>query len=127
MDRHVRLLGVLYLGWAAFSLLVGVSTLLLAFGAAAVALTSSAELGEVAAGLTAATFAVIGLMALGWAAVHAVEGFGLRRREPWSRTLGLALGAVNLLLLPFGTALGLYALWVLLSADTRRLIDGQPA
>lgn len=124
MSRHVRLLAALYLGWAAFSLLVGLSTLFLAFGALALALTSPVESGEVAAGLTAATFALVGLMAIGWAGIHAMEGVGLRRGVHWSRTLGLALGAVNLILLPFGTALGVYALWVLLSAETRRLLEG---
>jgi hypothetical protein len=121
---HVRLLALLFLGWGAFSLLVGLSTLLLALGAAALALTSGAESGELAAGLTAATFALVGLMAIGWAAVHAMEGFGLRRGVQWSRALGLALGAVNLILLPFGTALGVYALWVLLSGEARRQLEG---
>jgi hypothetical protein len=120
----VRLLAVLYLGWAAFSLLVGLSTLLLAVGAVALAMTSAAESGEIAAGLTAATFAIVGLMTIGWAGVHALEGMGLRRGLHWSRALGLALGMVNLILLPFGTALGVYALWVLLPAETKRLLEG---
>jgi hypothetical protein len=124
VSRHVRLLAVLYLGWAAFSLLVGLSTLLLAVGAVALAMTSAPESGEIAAGLTAATFAIVGLMAIGWAGVHALEGMGLRRGLHWSRALGLALGMVNLILLPFGTALGVYALWVLLSAETKRLLEG---
>ncbi len=36
-------------------------------------------------------------------------------------TLGLAVG--NLILLPFGTALGVYALWVLLKDEGRRLFE----
>jgi len=35
----------------------------------------------------------------------------------------LALGVCNLVLLPFGTALGGYAIWVLLSPGTRRLFE----
>jgi hypothetical protein len=35
--------------------------------------------------------------------------------------LGLAL--VDLLILPFGTALGIYALWVLLTNEGRRLFE----
>ena len=30
---------------------------------------------------------------------------------------------INLLVLPFGTALGIYALWVLLTNDGRRLFE----
>ena len=41
----------------------------------------------------------------------------------------LGLAVVNLLVLPFGTALGGYALWVLLTNDGRRLFeaDGRAA
>ena len=38
--------------------------------------------------------------------------------------LGLAVG--NLVLLPFGTALGAYACWVLLKDEGRRLFEEQP-
>ena len=41
----------------------------------------------------------------------------LRRRRRWSRLLALMLGSVDLLLLPYGTALGVYALWMLLNED----------
>ena len=41
----------------------------------------------------------------------------LRRRRPLGRILMLALALVNLLVLPFGTALGVYALWMLLTND----------
>jgi hypothetical protein len=36
--------------------------------------------------------------------------------------LGLAIG--NLVLLPFGTALGAYACWVLLKDEGRQLFEG---
>jgi hypothetical protein len=36
-------------------------------------------------------------------------------------TLGLAIG--NLILIPFGTALGGYALWALLKDEGRRLFE----
>jgi len=37
--------------------------------------------------------------------------------------MALMLGSVDLLLLPYGTALGIYALWVLLSEGGKRLFD----
>jgi hypothetical protein len=39
----------------------------------------------------------------------------------WGRTFVLGLSIVNLLLLPFGTALAAYSWWVLLKDETRRL------
>ena len=47
----------------------------------------------------------------------------LRRRHPGGRVLTLGLAVVNLLVLPFGTALGIYALWIMLAAEGRRLFD----
>jgi hypothetical protein len=44
-------------------------------------------------------------------------GLGLMQRRPWARTLAIILGALALLYPPFGTALGIYTLWVLLADD----------
>jgi hypothetical protein len=40
-------------------------------------------------------------------------GIGLLRRERWARPLALVVGILMLLKIPFGTALGIYTLWVL--------------
>ena len=45
---------------------------------------------------------------------------------PWARILTIVLSALNLINIPFGTALGVYGLWVLLNKDTERLFDGTP-
>ena len=50
----------------------------------------------------------------------------LRRRLAIGRQMSLALAVVNLLILPFGTALGVYALWILLTSDGRRLFEPHP-
>lgn len=127
MRKHVDFLGILFLGWSAFSVLVGCATLLIAAGAATIVGGNPGvdENVGVAAGITAAFFSTIGLMALAWGAVHAGAGFGLRRYRHWSRPLALALGVVNLILIPFGTALGVYALWVLLAAESRELFQSE--
>lgn len=52
-------------------------------------------------------------------------GIGLLSREPWARTVTLIIGFLSLIDIPLGTALGIYAIWVLLSGgadeDYRRL------
>jgi hypothetical protein len=123
MERHVNLLGVLATLWGALAMLVGVSMLLLAAGAVAAALDPLGEAMEFAAGLTAGVFAVIGLFALLWGGAHAWAALLLKRRRPLGRIVSLGLALVNLLVLPFGTAFGAYALWVLLTNDGRRLFE----
>jgi len=122
MLSHVDLLGVLFIVWGLLTTLVGVSTLALGVGAVALITSANrAEGGQVAAGLTAAIFTTLALIAIVWGAAHVVVGVPLRRRRPWSRIMALVLGSIDLLLLPYGTALGLYGLWVLLHEDGKKL------
>jgi hypothetical protein len=117
---HVDFVGVLFIVWGVLTMLVGVSMLALGFGAAAL-IASATRGGQVAAGLTAAAFTMLGGLAIVWGGAHVIAGVPLRRRRHWSRLFALTLGAVDLLLLPYGTALGCYALWVLLSEDAKAM------
>ena len=40
-------------------------------------------------------------------------GYGLLARQPWGRIVAIVFGILSLMKLPFGTALGIYTLWVL--------------
>jgi hypothetical protein len=123
MQRHVTVLGILSSLWGALSMLVGVSMLLLAAGALAPLLEPQGPVIAFAAGVTAAAFALAGAFALLWGGAHLWAGVMLRKLVPSGRLLSLALAVVNLLVLPFGTAFGAYALWVLLTNDGRRLFE----
>lgn len=123
MDRHVSLLAILTSLWGALAALVGVSMLLLAAGAFTLSRTPDGEAVSLAAGLTSAIFASIGAFSLVWGVAHVWAGVLLRRRAPSGRILSLGLAFVNLLVFPFGTALGGYALWILLTHEGRRLFE----
>ena len=123
MERHVKILAILSSLWGALAMLVGLCMLVLSGGALAFLTTPQGEPVGFAAGLTAGVFAIIGVFALLWGGAHVWSAVLLRRREPLGRILGLALALVNLLVLPFGTALGIYALWVLLTNEGRRLFE----
>jgi hypothetical protein len=123
VERHVNLLSTLATLWGALAMLIGVSTLLLAAGALTELLAPTANRIDLAAGVTAALFVIIGLFALVWGGAHVWAAVLLRRRRALGRVLSLALAVVNLLVLPFGTAFGAYAFWVLLRDDGRRLFE----
>jgi hypothetical protein len=120
---QVDFLGVLFIIWGLLTILVGVSTLALGVGAVALIASGSHGGGQFAAGFTAVVFTALAIMAILWGAAHVVAGIPLRRRKPWSRHAALALGSVDLLLLPYGTALGIYALYVLLNEKGRALFQ----
>ena len=77
---------------------------------------------QVCAGHDGGHLAIIGV----WPALQRRARLGvgvIRRRSPLGRVLMLALALVNLVVLPFGTALGIYALWTLLTNEGRRLFE----
>jgi len=128
MLAHVDFVGVLFIVWGLLTTLVGVSTLALGVGAVAlIAQASRGDGGQVAAGLTAAVFATLAVIAIVWGAAHVVVGVPLRQRKPWARHVALMLGSVDLVLLPYGTALGVYALWVLLNEKAKMMFTDRPS
>src|SRR5687767_2422713 len=123
MKRHADFLGVLYLAWGAIFSLVGVACLVLTAGALVIAREAGAvRVGsDLAAGLTAVTLGILAALALLWGLLHLWLGAALRRYRSWARLMGLGLALINLVLFPFGTALGAYACWVLLNEEGRAL------
>jgi hypothetical protein len=123
VDRHAGILAILSTLWGALAMIVGVSLLLLSAGALAILFGPDGSTVGLAAGVTATAFAVMGAVALVWGGAHVGASVLLRRRQPAGRVLMLGLSVVNLLVLPFGTALGAYALWILLTNDGRHLFE----
>ena len=124
MKSHVDFLGTLFIVWGLLTVVVGVSTLALGVGAATLITSSERRGSQVAAGVAAAVFATLAFLAIIWGTAHVVVGVPLRRRTPWARLIALLLGSVDLLLLPYGTALGVYALYVLLNEEGKSLFNG---
>jgi hypothetical protein len=126
VERHVRILAILSRLWGGLALVMGTSLLCLAGGAVALLRQPSNVVGAFA-GLAAGSFLVVGLAAIVWGGASLWCGRLLTRHAPLGRMLGLALGLLNLLVLPFGTALGAYGLWVLLTHEGRALFHSHPA
>ena len=126
MKRHLDFLSTLYLAWGAIFALVALAGFALAGGAAAIASsTGPVRFGsEMAARVTAVTLGILSLIALVWGALHLWIGRFLRTHRPVARLLALGLAVGNLVLLPFGTALGGYACWVLLQDEGRKIFEG---
>jgi hypothetical protein len=109
--------------WGMLTMLIGASTLALGIAAAALIASGRTSGSQFAASLTAATFATLAVLALIWGAVHLAVGMLVRRHRYWSRHAALMLGTVDLLLLPYGTALGAYSLWTLLRPEAKTLFE----
>jgi len=120
VQEHVRMLGIL---WLALSALNAVAGLVLCVLANTLFLHLHEMEGvppDVPAGFLHSLFSAIGGLILIKAACGFFAGWGLLRREPWARMLTIVLSFLALFNIPFGTALGIYSLWVLLPADSER-------
>lgn len=118
MERHLALLTLLARLWGGLAALVGLSVLILAAGALAESVDSMGA--TFAAGVASAALAMVGALAVVWGVAHLLAAGLVARSHGVGRLLMLGLALVNLLILPFGTALGIYALWVLLTPDVQR-------
>ena len=120
MDTHVKVLGVLHIALGALGLL-GALLLIVVFGGAAGIVGASGDPDAAVAlpiiGITG-TALVVFVTALSLPGV--IIGIGLVQFRSWARIGGLVLSVCDLIWIPFGTVLGVYGLWVLLSKDTER-------
>ena len=127
MDTHVKVLGVLHVAMGALGL-IGALLLVLVFGGVAGIIAADGDPDAAVAvpiiGLTG-TALVACVAALSLPAV--IVGIGLVQFRSWARIGGLVLSILDLIWIPFGTILGVYGLWVLLSKDTERAFKGTAA
>lgn len=123
MQVHVKVLGAIYIAFAALGLLFA---LVLAIGLGGAVGVVGAS-GDPDAALAIPIIGIAGSVMIGVIAVLClpglIAGIGLLYFKPWARVLGIVLAAVCLIGFPWLTILGAYGLWVLLSKDSEHLFD----
>ncbi len=107
-DKHLTLLGVFHIVYHAlgFVLGIGIFTLFSVLGS----ITNDPQANVI----LATVGGIVGTMLIVVSIPGVIGGIGLLRRRPWARILALIVGAIDLLDIPLGTALGIYTLWVLM-------------
>ena len=114
LDRHLHTLGILWIAIGGLFLIPGLILMLLSSSIHFV-IHDREIFGTVLGPLI---LYIIGGSLLILATGGVCVGLGLMQRRPWARATGLILGVLAIFHPPFGTALGIYTLWVLL-ADER--------
>jgi hypothetical protein len=123
VHAHVHLLGLLWLALSAFNVVGGLILLVLGttFFPHLRNMTNLPQ--DVPVGFFSALFCTLGALVLTKAACGFFAGWGLLKRHDWARVLALVLSFISLFNIPFGTALGVYTMWVLLPSDSQREYD----
>jgi hypothetical protein len=117
--EHYRLLGILttvYSGLVAFTglCILIVSRVVLEF------ILANAHGSTPPPAFIGPFISFIGWIILAKGVLGLAAGIGLINRSPWARTLTLIFGFLSLINIPLGTALGIYAIWVLLSTNAEK-------
>jgi hypothetical protein len=122
MEQHVKTLGILHIVFGCLGILLALGFLLFFGGIAgligATDYSGSARFSiPIVGGIGA--FIFVAILALSLPGV--IAGIGLLQFRSWARILTIVLSVLELIHVPFGTALGIYGLWVLLSQGSERL------
>jgi phage shock protein PspC (stress-responsive transcriptional regulator) len=117
MGEHVKILGILYIAFSALGLIAAFLVFVAITGGGLIsgdntAITVTSIVGTAVAGI----FVLVSAPGL-------IGGMGLLKKQSWARILVLVLGIINLINIPFGTALGIYTIWVLTNKETEALFS----
>jgi hypothetical protein len=123
MAQHIKILGILHIIYAGLVLLAGVIVLVVMGGIAGFlgANPDRYSDSQVAPPLLMLIGFGVFVFLLVLSLPGIIAGFGLLGLKEWARILTIVLSAFELLSVPFGTALGIYGLWVLLKPETENL------
>lgn len=111
MKTHIQIVAALHIAMGVLTLL-GAICVFLFMGMAAGIVVSNGEPGT--AGITGLLAIVIAGFLTLLALPSIIGGVALLTGRAWARPLVLVLGALHLLNVPIGTALGIYTFWALL-------------
>jgi hypothetical protein len=109
---HLRMLGILWLAVSAFRFVPGIALLIM--------IDHGFLHGEGAPQFLAPLVEGIAAVFIVLAVAGVITGWGLLTRQRWARMMAIIVGAVNLIDMPFGTALGIYTFWVLLPVESEQ-------
>ena len=122
MQTHIKVIAILNIVLGAMGVLGGLVVLLIFGGIASGVMLSQDPDATVAVpilgGIGGAVF--LGLLVLSLPVL--IGGIALLKLAPWSRVYMIVLSAIELINVPFGTALGIYGLWALTKPETVALL-----
>jgi phage shock protein PspC (stress-responsive transcriptional regulator) len=119
VQEHVRLVGLFWLALSAFNTVGGV--FLYIFANVMMPHMRQFTAPDAPTAFLRPLLGVIAILLLAKAAFGFLAGWGLLQHERWARILALVLAFVSLFTnIPFGTALGVYTMWVLLPSQSEQ-------
>lgn len=121
MKKHVELLAILQITYSAVGLIGMIVVSALLSGAGALAMITDNTGGPLAHAIIAGISMLLLCIAIIVCIPGIIAGIGLLKMRNWARILTLIIAVLNVLRIPFGTALSIYAFWVLMQEESIQL------
>jgi hypothetical protein len=122
MEQHVKILGVLHIVFGCLGIMLALGMLLLFGGIAGlIGASDYSSDAHISIPILGGIGALVFFFLLAISLPGLIAGIGLLQFQSWARTLTIVLSVFDLIHVPFGTALGVYGLWVLLSQGSERM------
>jgi hypothetical protein len=124
VQQNLRMLGVLWCIFGAYRILTGLIGIFVLRIATLRSFSGEPWIwggrfhGPFGTPWMAALLPLIAVVSIAAALMAFLVAFGLMTRQPWGRVLGIIVAILSLWKFPFGTALGIYTLWVLVPAES---------
>ena len=119
MAKHINILGSLFLTCSILMIIAGFAVNYFVPIAGEISGNSDAMR------ITSIIGKSIGIFLFFFALPGFICGYGLLTKKSWSRIFGIVLSCLSLLNIPFGTAIGIYGLWILFKDETIDLLSSQ--
>lgn len=119
MKAQIELVGILHIVYSSIGILIAIACFVLLSGIGWISgdETAMGVLGLI--GLLIAFF--VGIVSI----PGIIAGVGLLKLKPWARILSIVVACLDLFSIPFGTALGVYTLYILMNDEAIRLLSPQ--
>jgi hypothetical protein len=115
MEKHVTLVAIINIVFGAIGIMIGLFLLVvIIFGG----LISGEPEAMTITGIVGTTLCGFFLLL---SVPEVIGGIGLLKRRGWAKILVLIISILDLVNIPIGTAIGIYAIWVLLNEKTAQL------
>ena len=113
MERHINIIGILWIVYGALGIIFGFVLFLLLFG-----LSFIPDMGSEGTIIIRAVAVGLGLFMTILSLPEIFGGYGLLKKREWGRILVLVVSFLNLVNFPLGTSLGVYSFVMLTKEES---------
>jgi hypothetical protein len=120
MEKHINLIGILWIALGAFTLFGGFIAFFVLFG-----ISFIPDIGYEAPVILRTVGIGVAIFLIILSVPKIIAGIGLMKKKEWGRILTLVVAFLSILNFPLGTALAIYSFVILIKDDTVQLFRSQ--